>query len=670
MARQQGIPDDVIRQRVQQQFGVDINEPVKQPSLFSGDLKSDRIFSSQGLLPSVVNALASPFLKSGRIIGGAGYEVGREVASRMGKKDVWQGENPFLSPEELTQAGESPGKFIFEKGIKPGAGVASWGIPVGKGAGFAKQFVIPGAKIGALQGLSTGIGKNAEEVVLDIGNGAVKGAAFSAAIGVLSKAFGRLGTRTQEAGSKLREGVRGIREPASIYGARSEREINQALNKLGIKGSPQSQYEQLEPVYRKLSENISQGLANKPDVPFDTMQLKKAMLESVNKSGQIRTGVMTTAEAEKAVDDYIIQIMSTKSAISSFGNTISGPDLFNIKMNVMNPDVSKAYDALAKGQSLSTTQKILKNIRDSVDDVLALAYPDVKEATVLQSKLYDAADSLNVARKTVPTFRIFGITVPQSLKAGAQDITGRALQAEGRIMSGANVPNLTPALAGATARIGATNLQIEKPDQYPQNSYAQPNQQAGYDQTSGQFNHGNIVPQSTGGVPPTPTVASDIDEKRLKLAYLMYRYPKQASQLKTMFETLYPGTGKELSVEGQKVKGLVNTGIRSANEAWAMYQKDPLLLTKQLIPGKFGSRAFDKAMYDAVDTLLRLRTGAQANPSEIRGYMERLGPNFGDSREVVQYKIESLIKDLNDYVPTPTTPGQFPSYPSEVQFGY
>src|SRR3990167_4991440 len=72
MARQQGIPDDVIRQRVQQQFGVDINEPVKQPSLFSGDLKSDRIFSSQGLLPSVVNALASPFLKSGRIIGGAG----------------------------------------------------------------------------------------------------------------------------------------------------------------------------------------------------------------------------------------------------------------------------------------------------------------------------------------------------------------------------------------------------------------------------------------------------------------------------------------------------------------------------------------------------------------------------------------------------------------------
>src|SRR3990167_7248728 len=78
MARQQGIPDDVIRQRVQQQFGVDINEPVKQPSLFSGDLKSDRIFSSQGLLPSVVNALASPCLKWGRIIGGAGSGVGRE----------------------------------------------------------------------------------------------------------------------------------------------------------------------------------------------------------------------------------------------------------------------------------------------------------------------------------------------------------------------------------------------------------------------------------------------------------------------------------------------------------------------------------------------------------------------------------------------------------------
>ena len=55
-------------------------------------------------------------------------------------------------------------------------------------------------------------------------------------------------------------------------------------------------------------------------------------------------------------------------------------------------------------------------------------------------------------------------------------------------------------------------------------------------------------------------------------------------------------------------------------------------------------------MYDAVDALLRLRTGAQANPSEIRGYMNKIGPTFGDSEDVVKYKLDKLENDFNDYL--------------------
>jgi len=105
---------------------------------------------------------------------------------------------------------------------------------------------------------------------------------------------------------------------------------------------------------------------------------------------------------------------------------------------------------------------------------------------------------------------------------------------------------------------------------------------------------------------------------------------------------------QETTQEERKAQGLATSGIRSLNLVQKEYEKDPTVVVKQLLPGKFASRTFDSELFNSVDTLLRLRTGAQAPKSEVRAYMSAFGPKFGDSAEVVQQKLNTLQQNLLD----------------------
>jgi len=110
-------------------------------------------------------------------------------------------------------------------------------------------------------------------------------------------------------------------------------------------------------------------------------------------------------------------------------------------------------------------------------------------------------------------------------------------------------------------------------------------------------------------------------------------------------------TGEEGDVGkiSAKDKALAETGNLRTREAAQMISDDPSVLMKQLVPNQLLSRDFDRAMYDAADVLLRLRTGAQANPSEIRGYMKKIAPSYGDSPEVAQNKLNAMLEDFATY---------------------
>jgi hypothetical protein len=103
------------------------------------------------------------------------------------------------------------------------------------------------------------------------------------------------------------------------------------------------------------------------------------------------------------------------------------------------------------------------------------------------------------------------------------------------------------------------------------------------------------------------------------------------------------GTYQPKSAEGSKPAAkdvaLAKSGLKNLEDVKQLYANDPLVLAKELVPGKFFSRKYNTASYDMADALLRLRTGAQANKTEITGYMKTIAPSFGDSPEDVAYKV-------------------------------
>jgi len=156
-----------------------------------------------------------------------------------------------------------------------------------------------------------------------------------------------------------------------------------------------------------------------------------------------------------------------------------------------------------------------------------------------------------------------------------------------------------------------------------------------------------------------PTATSNPLQIAFQTAYASTKDLKQRNEVADAYKKV---TGKELfgeekstekSGEVRKLEGLGSSGLRSIQTVREIYVKDPDILTKQLIPGKFVSRTFDSALFNAVDALLRIRTGAQAPEKEIRRYMSSLGPTFGDDPKTVEFKLKQLEQALAESTGVP-----------------
>jgi hypothetical protein len=122
---------------------------------------------------------------------------------------------------------------------------------------------------------------------------------------------------------------------------------------------------------------------------------------------------------------------------------------------------------------------------------------------------------------------------------------------------------------------------------------------------------------------------------------------KHVQEIKAYYDAMNPA-GAKTPAQTAKDINMGKSGLRSLQTVADEYQKDPDVLTKQLLPGKFLTRKFDSALFNTVDAILRARTGAQANKDEIAAYLNEKGPSFGDSPEVVQYKLNAIQQDLAD----------------------
>lgn len=133
------------------------------------------------------------------------------------------------------------------------------------------------------------------------------------------------------------------------------------------------------------------------------------------------------------------------------------------------------------------------------------------------------------------------------------------------------------------------------------------------------------------------------------------RYLTQAEQIKRLTA---PENEGEVGVTRQSQINMGKSGLNYLQQAKDIYEKDPSVVLKQKIPGQYASRDFDNALFGMVENLLRLKSGAAVPEQEVRRYMTKLAPNFGDNPQVVQQKFNNLAYELSNYAGTQHEPSE------------
>lgn len=144
---------------------------------------------------------------------------------------------------------------------------------------------------------------------------------------------------------------------------------------------------------------------------------------------------------------------------------------------------------------------------------------------------------------------------------------------------------------------------------------------------------------------------------QVKKAFLMAMManPKQAATLQKIYDFGFGDKdGKPKSVTAATRADLAKAGERGLKVVRSELKKDPNVVIKQLVPGTYLSRQFDSALFRTVEALLRLRTGAAAPETEVRRYMKQVGPRFGDSKEVIETKLNDLEFAFQDALESST----------------
>lgn len=205
--------------------------------------------------------------------------------------------------------------------------------------------------------------------------------------------------------SSIKSPVRVTLKP-SVYGAGHEAEVQKTVDTEVPGNTAIEKYNNLEPTMSKLGDQIQTELDNNPK-QVKLSQIKNDYMD--NLKDQLRTGNLTSASAQKEIDGYLNDLTSHSNQQNipkgQVEQTVTQPasistsDLFKLKQKV-NQDYQGVATKIERGTPLTDREKVISAGRKTLDDTIASEHPKIKQATIKQSHLYDAADSIFKARET------------------------------------------------------------------------------------------------------------------------------------------------------------------------------------------------------------------------------------------------------------------------------
>ena len=476
----------------------------------------------------------------------------------------------------------------------------------------------------------------------------------------------------------LRATTRKITKPASVYGAGKEKAINATLEKYlkFFKGSPQQQYEGLQPAMQEIEGKIGQFIAKNPAVSASKEAIKKSFIK--NLASSLRSKDLTQKQAITEINGYLTDLLKASGGTGKFTN-IPLTTLRNLK-KLVNADYGPVHKILERGTgALNPRQKVIAAAWDSLDDAVKSASPTIKTLLTDESNLYKAAQSLSSARVNPPTFRVMGTSVPAWATQTGRDVIGGVFGKTGQALSSPIARTAGKMGAQAVGQVGARTFMPSVPEELGnegQQGYSQNNNQQGFQQRLPPISQGTSM---TG----QSQTLSDIGQDRYPIENYIQditRDSKNAAIYDKIFKAYHkdqkPYTSQQIKDITLANNGL--TGLNVVKQELGYNSRTGTIgsggtnkiLKMRLTPLKLGSRKLYNAMFDAMGARLRIETGAQINEQEIRRYLDEYFLRLGDDPTAIAYQIQSLDRFLTTIATQPQASSDIPSLPDIGQTNF
>lgn len=568
--------------------------------------------------------------------------------------------------------------FISEAG---GAGGAAAGAAYGAAAGS----ILPGAGTllgaiigGGIGGLAGGFGgKAVEQKIRDDQNVLGTGGSFKEAVkeGLLSGAFG--------AGGQAFSGLRA----AKVAGIGAKEALSMAPKSLQLaKELTKETSKALSGATRELSRAYGTSINAKVGQVTLSPQDARILTNHISSISKAINPEQVSADLSNYIDDLGKQI---GQLVADNNFTLTRSQALAIKASAKDaiknvgggPEVTRYLADIGKKRSLADIQALTQSIGDQVNWAKFSGSTSVTpQSQQALSKIYDTLrsyvntnvkglDSLNkqfaLSKQALPfveqTVRQGGINAPVVGLGGRLGLKGRTA-----VAARAGLAKTGQAIGRATGAAGILPQQaglqtIKGVGGLIGGGTAQPTT------LEDALTQSNITPQGMGlssqqlSAYTTPQETSPYT--RAGLMADIQRDPKNAAKYVDMYSSLAkiyaPSSTSQVGKVTAQQFGLAQSGMQSLQNLANLISQNPSVVSKTATPGRklpivggyisqaAGTGEYDALAFNVADALLRLRTGAQANESEIRNVQSQLMPRAGDSEATIQRKLNTLYDVFN-----------------------
>lgn len=632
-ARQRGISDEEINSYLTQ----------KGYSLPTGSLPVPE--RRQSILGSLISGLTKPAIDYAKLLGEAGYQVGRFITQPTFRKAVLGGE---LTPEEARQlTRQRPTLFLSEKeigtpekiletGTRATAGALSYLVPGGGESRFARTGF--GALAGGLYGFS-----QRQPVRTTALLGGAGGLVIPGLLGGVSKGLEKLGGF----GKELRKGIIAPKVAVSPKTPEQEMALVERLGSIskkygiGFTGSAKAIRDKVNVAYNKISERLGQVLS-KSQKGIGVKRLTNLIRKELEENGEY------FIPGDKTYERLLDRELKLIAKQSKTGK-IPVSTLFRIK-NELGKKLNRVF-RIERGELqgvVPITGQVRRDIWSVLDNIITKIEPKAKDITRDLSVLHQVSPGL--AKQVGRTLRVpfAGTRVTARPYQAVTERLGALLEKAGGLSA---LPEglqnyLSQKLTSINQRL--TTFGLPTVGEFTGRQFFLPYQPPG--ERGRQLPMPEQLPVPTSFLSPQEELQLVEEEPiltREEAVMLMAMYPKQASLIKSIYDLSQP----KLSAQERDA---INSAIGGLNILNTLQQSYNQLIRVGLTARSPGLGRLG-GLSGTLASIAQSSPEAAAYNDTKQAFLSILSRATGERGVLTDYDIKRIEKAIPDFYDTPQT---------------